>query len=334
MDAIRKHTARAVLSSGLLKLSAPVRVDGRRLDPTIAGLLKLGQVTNTPSFEKLGVEGARKAYLEFIRTFEAPAEFRGSEEDIARRESVPRHRIYRPHHATSPGFIVYLHGGAFVMGDLETHHHMCRALAERAQAIVVAADYRRPPEHEFPAAYDDCLALVDHVLQHGDELGGDANRVVVIGDSAGGNLTLGCAREFKRDLRAAIPIYPASDAMTETPSRKIFAEGFGLDRSLTSWAVRMYAPGVALDDPRLSPSHADDWKRCCHIHVVTAGFDPLRDEGLALIQKLGKARVSLSHREHVSLSHGFIHMTRIPTCAAATSEICDVASDWVNSQKK
>jgi acetyl esterase len=225
--------------------------------------------------------------------------------------------------------VVYFHGGGWVQGDLETHHGLCARLAQRSGALVVSIDYRLAPEHKFPAAVEDCLAAYGWLRSHAGELGGDPKRVGVAGDSAGGNLS---AVVSQLSARAGSPvptcqalIYPAVDFSVDTPSHREFEDGHVIPRDRVLWYMEQYLSGEAdRTDPRASPLRAPDLSGQPPTLVVTAGFDPLRDEGLAYAQRLRAAGVDVIHREYPGQIHAFVSLTKaIPQGLTCTQEVGD-----------
>lgn len=247
-------------------------------------------------------------------------------------------RIYRPAGDGPRPTVVYVHGGGFVIGDLETHDNVCRRLARDADAVVVSVDYRLAPEHVFPAAVEDSMAVLTAVAADIDSYGGDAGKLVIGGDSAGGNLAAVCsllARESGPTLAAQLLVYPAVDLLGDFPSRTENAEGYFLTVKDMEWFGRHYlgfdetdprAAEVA-QDPRLSPIKAKTLAGLPPAIVATAEFDPLRDEGNAYAAELEKAGVRVIHRQFPGLIHGFYGMEQF---SPAILE----ASTWINSQLK
>ena len=234
-------------------------------------------------------------------------------------------RVYRPDGAGPLPTILLLHGGGFVIGDLDTHDSPARTLANGCAAVVVSVAYRLAPEHPFPAAVDDAVAAARHVAAHLAELGGD-DRLAMAGDSAGGNLSAVVAQTFRDDgrpLAGQLLIYPVTDMTGEHPSHAENAEGFFLDLATMEWFLRQYAGHLADHaDPRLSPLHGDLGGLAPAV-VVVAEFDPLRDDGLAYAQALAAAGVPVQVRTFPGLIHGFVDMGRHSTAAQeALDETC------------
>jgi acetyl esterase len=232
-------------------------------------------------------------------------------------------RHYVAFHSPSPQpLIVFFHGGGFVQGGLDSHDGICRLLAKHAGAHVLAVDYRLAPENPFPAAVEDACAALDWALEHAPELGADPARVAVAGDSAGGNLAAVSARvaaqradEVGRAPILQVLIYPATDFVGRSRSHELFEQGFFLTREDMDWFTASYVAGADPEDPRLSVLRAPDLGAVPPALVVTAGFDPLRDEGEAYAQRLRDAEVPVVVRRFPGLIHGFINMTGISASA-------------------
>lgn len=232
-------------------------------------------------------------------------------------------RLYVPTGAPAVGpLLIYIHGGGFVFGDLDSHDAPCRVLAEKGQVRVLAVTYRLAPEAPFPAAYDDCLAAFDWVLENADELGADPARLAVGGDSAGGNLAAGVALARPGKLAFQLLIYPVTDrGDAQTQSRKLFAKGFYLTSEFIALANESYVPSdVDPADPRVSPIYADVPDGVAPAYIVTAGFDPLRDEGEAYAEKLREAGVKVEQHRYPGLIHGFFNIVGAGRSARAAVE--------------
>lgn len=228
-------------------------------------------------------------------------------------------RIYTPvaSGGTALPALVYFHGGGFVIGDLETHDALCRTLANESGAKVVAVDYRLAPEHKYPAAADDCYAATKWVESNAAALGVDPNRIAVGGDSAGGNLAAVVCQQAKQKgnphLVFQLLIYPVTQYRANTESMKSFAEGYFLERRTMDWFFDQYTDAATVNpnDPRLSPLAASDLAGLPRAYVVTAGFDPLRDEGKAYADKLNRAGVAAVYVDYPSMIHGFFNMSAV-----------------------
>ena len=237
-------------------------------------------------------------------------------------------RLYLPEVDGPVPTVVFFHGGGFVIGDLETHDDHTRLLCHQAGVAVLSIDYRLAPEHPFPAAYDDCLAATVWAIEHIDQLGGDANRVGVAGDSAGGNLAAAVAlsaRDAGITLKAQLLLYPATDLREDEvhPSRLENAEGFFLTADDMAWFGNAYTPGAALRlNPRASVLLEPDLTGVAPAVLCTAEFDPLRDEGNAYAKALAAAGVEVRHTEFAGLIHGFYGLgVYVPAAAAAVTAL-------------
>ncbi|MFF0739145.1 alpha/beta hydrolase [Streptomyces sp. NPDC004111] len=221
-------------------------------------------------------------------------------------------RIYRPAAAGASGpplpGIVYFHGGGFVVGGLDSHHAWVSALCEATGRVVVAVDYRLAPEHPFPAAAEDALAATLHIATYAVDFGIDPVRLAVAGDSAGANLAAGVARCAARAglrLDHQVLVVPWLTPAAPTPSRTEYATGYGLTDALLSWFLEHYAQPGRYDDPLLNPGLADDLTGLAPATVVTAGLDPLRDEGQAYAGRLRAAGVDVRHHRLEGAFHLF-----------------------------
>jgi len=221
-------------------------------------------------------------------------------------------RIYRPAAGPRPA-LVYFHGGGFVIGSLETHDGTCRALANASGCTIVSVDYRLAPEHRFPAAPEDCYAALRFAAEAGAEIGVDPSRLAVGGDSAGGNLaavTALLARERRGpDLAFQLLVYPVTDARFDTPSYRENAEGYFLTAKMMRWFWDHYLEHThQAEDPLASPLRAKDLAGLPPALVVTAGYDPLRDEGEAYAARLREAGVDTELKRYPGMFHGFFSM--------------------------
>ncbi len=238
-------------------------------------------------------------------------------------------RIYTPIDSPTPlPIIVYFHGGGWVLGDLESHDNLCRSLAAKAGAVVVAVDYRLAPEHIFPAALDDAAVALRWTIDNASALNGDPTRLAVAGDSAGGNIAAALSalesEQNNTSIAAQVLLYPAVDLSNlDRQSAMQFAEGYFLTRERMAWFIQQYVPDATLRlDPRASPLLAADHSGLPPTLVITAEFDPLRDEGEAYAQALDKAGVSTRTKRFDGVLHGFVSMDRwFPEAEQATDLI-------------
>jgi acetyl esterase len=308
------------------------------LDPDIANLLTM---LNSSGLSLAGgtVEQARAMIRMMNVDMLDPAILAevASVEAITVADSIPA-RVYRPATTGPVPTIVFYHGGGFVIGDLDTHDPVCRLLCRDVEAVVVSVDYRLAPEHVFPAAVLDAYASLQWVIAHIEDFGADAARVAVGGDSAGGNLSAVVAQLAHTDnlpLALQLLVYPAVDMLGEYQSRIDNAEGFLLTQSDMVWFGQHYlgmaeddpAVAVAAEDPRLSPLKATSLAGLAPAIVVTAEFDPLRDEGNLYADELTAAGVAVTHRQFPGLIHGFYGLEALGAGSAS-------ATAWINTQVK
>lgn len=237
-------------------------------------------------------------------------------------------RIYRPASMSGPvPTLVYAHGGGFVFCDLDSHDGLCRSFANLIPAVVVSVAYRLAPEHRFPAAAEDVFAVAQWAARNADALGGDARRVVVGGDSAGGNLAAAAAL-MARDrgapsLAAQLLIYPMIAADFGTESYRQFGEGFYNPRPALQWYWDQYVPTPAdREHPYVSPLNAELTALPPTV-LLTAGHDPLRDEGIAFGDALESAGVPVARRHYDGGIHGFVTMPMLDLAHQARAQVCD-----------
>jgi len=240
--------------------------------------------------------------------------------------------IGRPGHR--PAAIAYFHGGGWVVGDLDSHDASCRLIAAVTGCVVVAVDYRLAPEHPFPAAVEDSVAAYAWIQRNHGILGTAPGVVGVMGDSAGGNLAAVVAQETRPGRRSAVDdvpppvaqclIYPALDARFVTESFRVMGDRFFLTREGMEAFRAHYVPDPAdYGDVRASPALCEDLDGLAPAVVVTAGFDPLRDEGTAYAAALAGAGVAVEYRCYDDMVHGFFGMGVVPDCLALATEVCD-----------
>jgi acetyl esterase len=231
--------------------------------------------------------------------------------------------------APARSVVAYFHGGGWVQGDLETHHGLCARLALRSGAIVVAIEYRLAPEHKFPAAVEDCFAAYRWLRSHAAEVGGDPGRIAVVGDSAGGNLSavvsLLAASKGVPVPTCQVLLYPALDFALNTPSHREFTDGHIIPRDRIVWYMQQYLPaGADINAARASPLRAPDLHGQPPALIITAGFDPLRDEGYAYAERLRGAGIDVVYHEYRGQIHAFVSLTKaIPQGMDCTWEIGD-----------
>ncbi len=307
---------------------SPIVLDGQTLDPHVQIVIKALERTGQGVWSRRGAEVARREsrHVALLNASPLPRVDDVSDLSIPGPAGALPARVYRaPGHleAGPQPALVFFHGGGFVIGDLDTHDELCRMLCWHARVTVVAVDYRLAPEDPFPAAVDDAVAAFGWVRENAADLGIDPDRIAVGGDSAGGNLSaVVCTQTNEAGGEPPafqLLIYPKTDH-EPTPSLELFAEGFFLVQEDMDWFLASYAPAVG--DPRAYPMRTADLSGLPPAYVVTAGFDPLRDEGEAYAAALRQAGVPTALRRHESLIHGFASMTAVsPTAHDAVVEM-------------
>lgn len=239
-----------------------------------------------------------------------------------------RIRIYRPKVAGRLPVTLYFHGGGFVICGLDTHENICRCLAQRAETLVVSVDYRLAPEAKFPAAVEDACAALKWLHAHAADIDGDASRIAVAGDSAGGNLatvTAQWAQQQGIELRHQLLFYPVTDCSCSSGSYREFAEGYVLSAEMMRWFIGHYLPDTqSADDPRASPLRQPDLGGLAPATIFTAACDPLRDEGEAYGSAMRKAGVEVNLQRWPGQIHGFISM--LGAISAADQALTEAAS--------
>ncbi len=284
-------------------------LDPAALDPAAQGLLDLLEALELPAIETMTPEECRLAF-DALRDPDAPLAEVGS---ATERESagVPV-RLYEPHGEGPFPVLVWIHGGGWVIGSAEDSDPTARELCSRSASIVVSVDYRLAPEHQFPAAVEDVLAVSRWVGEHAAELGGDPSRLAVGGDSAGGNLAAVATQQLPGLFGFQVLVYPAVDLTMSFPSIDENAEGYLLTKASMEWFRHHYLGGLDVDlkDPRISPLYATDTvlATCPPAMVITCGYDPLRDEGRAYADKLEANGVAVERLSFDDQIHAFYTM--------------------------
>lgn len=294
------------------------------LDPDAQTLLDMVRVANRPAFETVSPAEARKLYAAGRPVLAPDPMPVGEIRDLTMPGpggTIPL-RLYRSVAGKTLPALVFFHGGGWVVGSIDTHDTVCRHLAVAAECGVVSVDYRMGPEHKFPAAVEDCVAATEWVADNAATLGVDPARIAVGGDSAGGNLAAVVslvARDRGRPrLSYQLLIYPATDAGMSHPSVTRFAEGYLLTRSTMRWFYEQYLRGPEdVADWRVSPLRALDAAGVAPAYVLTAGYDPLCDEGDEYARRLGAAGVPVRHRRFEGQIHGFVGNGKVIRAAAA-----------------
>ena len=292
------------------------------LDPQVQEVINLVIKSGRPAYHTLSPKDARQLFRETRpASTPTPPEIGAVKNLTADGPGGPIPlRVYRPAGLASGASLpalVYFHGGGWVIGDLDTHDVQCRQVTAEAGITVVAVDYRLAPEHKFPAAVDDAWAATRWVVSHASELGVDGRRIAVAGDSAGGNLAAVVAL-LARDaadgpaIALQVLVYPVTDLSSESKSYNDFAEGYMLTRDSMRWFKNHYLKSAGdAEDWRASPIRAKSLAGLPPALVVTAGFDPLRDEGAAYAARLTEAGVRVDYVCYGGMIHGFVPMGRL-----------------------
>jgi len=309
---------------------APVTVDGRTLDGRMQWLLQLLARSGQPPVEQTSLAEARANFDSFMLEMGGRPAPIG--EMVDRTITGPggrlRVRLYRPAGTVArllPA-ILYFHGGGWVMGSLEGYDLVFRYLSARSGCAVVAVDYRLAPEHKFPAGIEDAVASYRWLAKEATGVGIDPARIVIAGDSAGGNIAAVAAQLLREEERPPCLqwlIFPNTDLSFDTESYRHYGEGFLLTRAAMEWFRGHYLNDRSeIDDPRVSPLKANDLTGLPPALVYTAGCDPLRDEGHAYADRLAAAGVKTIHREFESLIHGFVGLRgTVPAAARAMDDM-------------
>lgn len=326
----------------------PVVIDGQRLAPDIQLILAGLERRGRPPYDELPLEDARAEMTRgaIVGGGRPDPEIPTTPVTVDGGGGPLPARLYRTPELGGPHpLIVFLHGGGFVLGDLDSHDVPCRLLARHAGAHVLAVDYRLAPEHPFPAPVEDAVAAFRWACRHAGELGADPARVAIGGDSAGGNLAAVvsrlAAREGEQLPALQLLIYPATELERRSRSHDLFDEGFLLIRRDMDWFGRQYRGGHDAADPRLSILRAADLSGLPPALLITAGFDPLRDEGEAYAERLVQAGVPVLRRRFPGLIHGFLNMTGVSRSsreavveiAGVTRALLRPAPDWQPPQR-
>ncbi|BBD72980.1 alpha/beta hydrolase [Sulfodiicoccus acidiphilus] len=295
------------------------------LEPGLIKILEAYKLLPPTSTQNLAE--ARKAFDQgSLLTFTYKAPLRNVEDIkvMGSQAEIPV-RLYYPHNLPEKaGLTIYYHGGGFVFGNINTYDNLCRAIAYSCNCVVASVDYRLAPENKFPAAVIDSFDVLKWARDEAGEM--SISSIAVAGDSAGGNLAAVVsimARDSGIPLKEQVLIYPATDFATETPSVTEFGEGLFLTREMMRWFGEQYLNrGSEILDPRVSPARADDLSRLPPALVITAEYDPLRDQGEIYAAKLRKAGVEVVNVRYGGQIHGFLSFWDVtPAASQAVAEI-------------
>lgn len=305
----------------------PIEVDGQTLHPEIQTVVRLLNAVPGPDFTGKSLAKGR-ATLDLESSIfggePLPADLETIE--IPTADGSISARLYRPPGTRPAGLVVFFHGGGWVLGSLDSHDTTCSFLANKAGVCVMSVDYRLAPEHRFPAGVDDAVAAFRFAVEHSADLGIDPTAIAVAGDSAGGNLSAVVAQVTattgEQQPALQVLIVPVTDLSTKRLSYQYFRDGFFLTEAHMDWYREHYLTGAdQVLDPGVSPMLADDVTGLPPAYIAVAGFDPLRDEGIAYARKLEDAGVPTTLRVHADLIHPFTAALLSAACRAATEEI-------------
>jgi acetyl esterase len=283
------------------------------LDPQVQALLDQMAAADRPALHETSPAEARAAMaaLGALGKYPDPLAATGDRSIPGPAGPVPV-RVYTPAAAPPLPVVVFFHGGGWVIGGIDTHDSTCQQLATTVPAVVVSVDYRLAPENPFPAAVDDCLAATRWVHDHAAELGADPSRLAVAGDSAGGNLaaviSLKARDEGGPPIVFQLLVYPATDLTRSFASHAENGEGYMLNTDAIDWFLDHYLPEAERKNPDASPHFATDLSGLPPALIITAEFDPLRDEGEAYADRLREAGVTATASRYDGMIHGFFGM--------------------------
>ena len=307
----------------------------REATESVRRVLAFLNQSGAPKLHELAPEAARQLFETLAPALDMPAPAVGRVEErmIPGGAGPCPARIFWPEDPPEGALplVVFFHGGGFVIGSSRVYARVTGHLANAAGAVVVSLDYRLAPEHPFPAAVEDAFAATRWAAVAASELGADPARLVVAGDSAGGNLAAVTALQAREAggpaLAGQVLLYPVTDMASVRPSFEAYGEGLFLERETMRWFAEAYVPDPGLrSDWRVSPLRAPDHHNLPPAYVLTAGLDPLRDEGEAYAKKLAAAGVAVTHRRWEGLIHGFLNMGGVVPEARAALE--DIAA-WI-----
>jgi acetyl esterase len=317
-DHPKKSKAISFLAGGsaIDKKGIPKQKEKTMLDLKLKAMLDQMAATGAPDIGDLPPDVGRPLYRQILTAGDLPpADVQTQDRSIPGPAGHLPVRVYTPRGEApgARGLVLYCHGGGFVLGDLDTYDSVCRTICQDSGCVVVSVDYRLAPEHPFPAAVEDCHAALAWMAAHAAELGGDAQRIAVCGDSAGGNLAAVLAllaRKGGPAIRYQVLIYPVTTAMPgDLASHRTFAEGYILSlKAMRAFTGHYFGGSGRAPDFRGAPLLADDLTCLPPALILVGGYDVLRDDGVAYAQRLIKAGVPATLVEYAGLSHGFINM--------------------------
>jgi acetyl esterase len=284
-----------------------------RLHPNAAATIRRVRDANIPPWRSMPPALGREIYRQRALLFEGPRTPAGTVWDttIPSESGAVGVRVYRPDRRRPTPIFIYLHGGGWTLGGLDTVDETCRRISQAADCVVVSVAYRLAPEHPYPAPLDDVVAVVRWTARHGDDLGGDTARLAIGGDSAGGNLAAGACLRLREEggpkVALQVLIFPATQPFFDTLSYHECADGYLLTRADMMWFWQNFlGPEGAAADRFSCPGVAEDLRDLPPALIITAGFDPLHDEGEVYGHKLRGAGVPVAVRRFPDMIHNFI----------------------------
>jgi acetyl esterase len=308
------------------------------LDPQSQAFIAKSASQDNPGLAAIKIQDARKGFNGLQELFgTGPSDVSSTDQKLDGRIPV---RVYKPSTANDSDLlpvVLFFHGGGWVLGNLETHDALCRKLCDKSGFAVISVDYRLAPEHPFPAALDDCYDAAVFVSEHGQAMGVDGSKIVVAGDSAGGNLAAAVAIKARNTsqpkILAQVLIYPVLDDRCESRSYESFAKGFGLTRDDMRWFWKQYA-GDQPTGVYASPVKAESLAGLPKTILLTAQYDVLHDEGEAFAEKLRQDGVEVESRCYDGMLHGFIHFaTAFDKSQEAIDDLAAKIKDSVRHEK-
>lgn len=305
------------------------------LHPQAAAFLKELNASGAPQPSEVTLEEARAGFLAGCRAVTGLPISVFAVKDVALDLSGRSlgARLYRPSAETDLPIVVHFHGGGFVFGDIESHDNLCRKLCHDTGCAVLSVDYRLAPEYPFPAAVEDAFDSVQWVRAHGHEIGVDPQQIVLSGDSAGANLATVTAilmRDASLDpVRGQVLMYPVTDTAMDTVSYEALSEGYRLTRRLMRWYFDLYVPDkIDREDFRAAPLRTNDLSNLPPAMVISAGFDPLCDEGIAYVKRLDEDGTAVTHRHYAGAIHAFCNMF---AAMDDGRDALEAAADWIRT---
>ena len=314
----------------LLMIITTFSVTQAQLDPVVAQILKQANA-HTLDVRKFTAPQLRQMMDPGVRRMQMTVEKlpRIENKTITHQSFKIPVKIYWPSLEQNLPVVVFFHGGGWALGNLETHDPFCRTIAKLSGAIVVSVGYRLAPEHPFPAGFNDAFAVVDWLNQHAQKIGANPKQVALMGDSAGGNLAAAVALKAgqqKIALKAQVLLYPATNLaqMTKNDSYQKFGKGYILTADQVELFRDWYVPQTQdWQNPYASPALSKRFDRLTAALVITAGFDPLYDDGKKYVQLLQQKNIKVIHKHFPGMIHGFATMDMLKQAAQVKQMIAN-----------